>query len=116
MCAIAGILKLEFNKGIVDRMLATMLRRGPDDTGMFAQPEICMLHTRLAVMDPARGHFDVITKFSLMPEADDAYRTIAADALKEVLKICPYIEMNTGAISRGWRKTPYPASYLLDVV
>ena len=55
MCAIAGILKLEFNKGIVDRMLATMLRRGPDDTGMFAQPEICMLHTRLAVMDPARG-------------------------------------------------------------
>jgi asparagine synthase (glutamine-hydrolysing) len=36
-------------------MLATMLRRGPDDTGMFAQPEICMLHTRLAVMDPARG-------------------------------------------------------------
>ena len=55
MCAIAGILKLEFNKGIVDKMLATMLRRGPDDTGMFAQPEVCLLHTRLAVMDPARG-------------------------------------------------------------
>ena len=55
MCAIAGILKLEFNKGIVDKMLATMLRRGPDDTGMFAQPEVCLLHTRLAIMDPARG-------------------------------------------------------------
>ena len=55
MCAIAGILKLEFNKGIVDKMLATMLRRGPDDTGMFAQPEVCMLHTRLAIRDPARG-------------------------------------------------------------
>lgn len=62
------------------------------------------------------GHFDVITKFSLMPEEDDAYRTIAADALKEVLKLCPYIELNTGAISRGWRKTPYPAAYLLEVV
>ena len=62
------------------------------------------------------GHFDVITKFSLMPEEDDAYRAIAADTLKEVLKICPYIEMNSGAISRGWRKTPYPGSYLLEVV
>ncbi len=62
------------------------------------------------------GHFDVITKFSLMPEEDDAYRAIAADTLKEVLKICPYIELNTGAISRGWRKTPYPAAYLLKVV
>jgi len=55
MCAIAGILKLEFNKAVIDRMLSTMVRRGPDDTGMFAQPEICMLHTRLAVMDPDRG-------------------------------------------------------------
>lgn len=55
MCAIAGILKLEFNKAVIDQMLATMVRRGPDDTGMFAQPEVCMLHTRLAVMDPERG-------------------------------------------------------------
>lgn len=55
MCAIAGILKLEFNKAVIDRMLSTMVRRGPDDTGMFAQPEVCMLHTRLAVMDPVRG-------------------------------------------------------------
>ena len=55
MCAIAGILKLEFNKAVIDRMLSTMVRRGPDDTGMFAQPEVCMLHTRLAVMDPDRG-------------------------------------------------------------
>ena len=62
------------------------------------------------------GHFDVITKFSLMPEEDDGYRKIATEALKEILKHCPYLEMNTGAISRGWRKTPYPAAYLLDAV
>ncbi len=55
MCAIAGILKLEFNKAVIDKMLSTMVRRGPDGTGMFAQPEICMLHTRLAVMDPQNG-------------------------------------------------------------
>ena len=62
------------------------------------------------------GHFDVITKFSLMPENEDAYRQIAESALKEILRHCPYLEMNTGAISRGWRKTPYPAAYLLDAI
>jgi len=62
------------------------------------------------------GHFDVITKFSLMPEEEEAYRQIAGSALKEVLKHCPYVEMNTGGISRGWRKTPYPGPYLLDTL
>ena len=62
------------------------------------------------------GHFDVITKFSIMPEDDDAYRQIAASALKEILKHCSYVEMNTGAIAKGWRKTPYPECYLLDTL
>lgn len=62
------------------------------------------------------GHFDVITKFSLMPEEEEAYRQIAVSALKEVLKHCPYVEMNTGGISRGWRKTPYPGAYLLQTL
>ena len=62
------------------------------------------------------GHFDVITKFGLMPEEDEAYRKIARDALKRILKTCPYIEMNTGAISRGVRTVPYPCDYLLDTI
>ena len=62
------------------------------------------------------GHFDVITKFSLMPEADEGYRKVAREALERAIAACPYIEMNTGAIARGWRKNPYPCSYLLDTV
>lgn len=62
------------------------------------------------------GHFDLITKFSLIPEEDKRYQEIAREALKEVIKTCPYIEMNTGAISRGWRTTPYPGAYLLDTL
>ena len=62
------------------------------------------------------GHFDVITKFSLMPEEDERYRAVAREALARAIAACPYIEMNTGAISRGWRKNPYPCSYLLDTV
>jgi len=60
------------------------------------------------------GHFDVITKFSLMPEATDRYRRIAADALKQILAVCPYLEVNTGAIARGLKKLPYPSDYLLE--
>lgn len=62
------------------------------------------------------GHFDVITKFSLMPEEDPRYQQIAGQALERVLKTCPYIEMNTGAISRGVRKIPYPRAELLEII
>ncbi|MBE5972097.1 MAG: PHP domain-containing protein [Lachnoclostridium sp.] len=62
------------------------------------------------------GHFDVLTKFSLMPEDDERYREIAEKALRRIVKTCPYIEVNTGAIARGWRSTPYPADYLLKTL
>lgn len=62
------------------------------------------------------AHFDVITKFSLMPENDERYRAIARKALRRILNTCPYMEVNTGAIARGWRKTPYPADYLLQTL
>lgn len=62
------------------------------------------------------GHFDVITKFSLMPESDERYRDLARNALRRIIKTCPYIEVNTGAIARGWRKIPYPADYLLQTL
>ena len=60
------------------------------------------------------GHFDVITKFSYMPEKDPRYQEIAADALEKVVKVCPYIEVNTGAIARKCRTTPYPAKFLME--
>lgn len=62
------------------------------------------------------GHFDVITKFSIMPEEDDRYLQIAEDALKQIIKTCPYIEINTGAVARGIRKLPYPGDYLWDII
>lgn len=60
------------------------------------------------------GHFDVITKFSFMPEEDPRYQKIAANALEEIVKVCPYIEVNTGAIARKCRTAPYPARFLLE--
>lgn len=63
------------------------------------------------------GHFDLITKFNedgrLFDENDPRYQSAALDALACIAKKCPRFEINTGAISRGWRSAPYPAPFLL---
>ena len=55
MCAISGIIGLEAGEGTVKRMLATMARRGPDGSGVCREKGAVLLHTRLAVIDPAGG-------------------------------------------------------------
>ena len=55
MCAIAGILRLRYNESIIQKMLRTMHRRGPDGNGVAMTAGCCLLHTRLAVIDPAGG-------------------------------------------------------------
>lgn len=62
------------------------------------------------------GHFDLINKFSLFDEEDPLYQKLAREALDELVKCVPFIEVNTGAISRGYRNTPYPASFLFPVL
>lgn len=60
------------------------------------------------------GHFDLITKFiEREPLFDTAHpRYIAAwkKAADELLQSGVPFEINTGAISRGWRTTPYPSA------
>ena len=60
-----------------------------------------------------QGHFDVISKFGLFDDGDAAYEKIALEALDAVLDRVPYIEVNTGAVYRGLRQTPFPAPFLL---
>ena len=55
MCAIAGILGLNVPEGIAEAMLDTMKRRGPDGRGVFREEDVCLLHTRLAIIDPRGG-------------------------------------------------------------
>lgn len=56
MCAIAGMIGLDHEPVLQNKMLATMTRRGPDDTGVYASGPCALLHTRLAVIDPEGGH------------------------------------------------------------
>ena len=55
MCAIAGILDLYADDGIIDAMLRTMQRRGPDGKGHYTAGQKHLLHTRLSIVDPSGG-------------------------------------------------------------
>lgn len=63
------------------------------------------------------GHIDLITKFeekeSLIDQDHPGYRAAALDALHAADPKETLLEVNTGAMSRGYRSVPYPALFLL---
>ncbi|MBQ6221816.1 MAG: histidinol-phosphatase [Solobacterium sp.] len=64
------------------------------------------------------GHFDLITKYNendrLFRTDDEFYRTCVRDALDVLIPENRIFEVNSGAISRGYRKTPYPQKWILE--
>ncbi len=63
------------------------------------------------------GHFDLLTKFDeknppLFPDSP-GYREIWQKAADKLIAAGKVFEINTGAISRGLRTTPYPAEEIL---
>lgn len=63
------------------------------------------------------GHLDLVTKFNeqtpLIDESDSRYLDPAMAALECAVKKDMIFEVNTGAIARGYRKTPYPRPVFL---
>ena len=55
MCAIAGILDLPSTPAVIEKMLSTMKRRGPDENAVFREKTCNLLHSRLCVIDPDNG-------------------------------------------------------------
>ena len=55
MCAIAGILGPRSDDAVQARLISTMQRRGPDGNGCYCWEDLTLLHTRLAIIDPAGG-------------------------------------------------------------
>lgn len=72
---------------------------------------------------PTRGKFDIIGHFDLITKNCDKtflfdmdskeYLSYAFEAIDALRGKIPLFEVNTGAIARGYRKTPYPAIPLL---
>ena len=55
MCAISGVLGLKAPDTVLQKMLATMHRRGPDEQGFFRSGDTALLHARLPILDPDGG-------------------------------------------------------------
>ena len=63
------------------------------------------------------GHFDLLTKFDekygFFDETAPRYVDAAMNALEALVRAEKIFEVNTGAIARGWRASPYPSRFLL---
>lgn len=76
--------------------------------------EVCRMASR---KPDILGHIDLITKFNedggFFDEENPRYRAAALDALHAADPKETLLEINTGAMSRGYRTAPYPAIFLL---
>ena len=64
------------------------------------------------------GHMDLVTKFierepDMFDTTDPEYRAAAVRAAEALVGKVKFFEINTGAISRGYRSTPYPDAFIL---
>lgn len=63
------------------------------------------------------GHYDLITRYHdtqpLFDWNDKAYRNAAIEAAEALAGRVPLFELNTGAVCRGNRTTPYPQDFII---
>lgn len=72
---------------------------------------------------PQYGRFDIIAHFDLITkhcerecffdQRSKEYQWIAVEAAEQLAGKIPYFEINTGAMARGYRTTPYPDLFLI---
>src|SRR5213594_3158598 len=90
MCGIAGIYKL---KGLVDtnllqKMIAPLAHRGPDENGVYADSHVGLAHARLSILDLAAGRQPMSDSF------EDVWVTFNGE-------IFNYLELREELISKG---------------
>ena len=78
-------------------------------------------YEQLAHMDfDIVGHIDLISKFNrggaMFDEQDERYLAAARRAVDVLVPKGVLFEINTGAISRGYRDAPYPATPIYDYI
>lgn len=82
----------------------------------FAVEATVAQHTKCDII----GHFDLLTKFNektpMFDENHPRYIAAVDKALAELLKSNAIFEINTGAMSKGYRTTPYPSESILKKI
>ena len=104
--------------GPAEKLLAYVNECCGGDGLEMARQYFSMLRDYVCETDPAIiGHFDLVRKnnavLRLYDEDSPAYRAAALDALRTMRETNALLEVNTGAIARGYLDTPYPAPFLL---
>jgi len=118
MLPLAGNPSVDESAEATARTLATHF--GGDTDAMaemyFAELEKVALEPRAAIV----GHFDLLTKFDeshhFFDENSLRYQRAAERAMEKLVKAGKIFEINTGAISRGYRSTPYPSAKWLKLL
>ena len=101
-----------------ERTAEIVARHYGGDALAFAEDYFALVGQVLSVTG-ARivGHLDLIRKFDedgeIFGETHPRYRASALGALDALCPLDPIFEINTGAMARGTRKTPYPSLPLL---
>src|SRR6266536_1566342 len=93
MCGIAGYLRFDdqpAQRDRVERMLATLHHRGPDDTGVFIDGPVALAAARLSIIDVAGGHQPL--------SIADSGITVAQNG-----EIYNYVELQRELVSKGAR-------------
>jgi asparagine synthase (glutamine-hydrolysing) len=92
MCGIAGIYggSRGTERADVERMVAALHHRGPDDLGIHASPALTMGMSRLSIIDVASGHQPIAS--------EDGAVTVVCNG-----EIYNHEELRTGLESRGHR-------------
>jgi histidinol-phosphatase (PHP family) len=66
------------------------------------------------------GHFDLVSKFNeggrLFDEGDPRYREAWKAAVDRIMRTCRVFEINTGAMKRCGRSTPYPSPEIREYI
>lgn len=89
MCSIAGKINLQRDlrddKGTFLRIQNTLLKRGPDDKGVFTEKHASLIHTRLAVIDIENGRQPMEIEHYIIVYNGELYNT---EELRAQLKNC----------------------------
>lgn len=108
------IMPIDYNRGILEAMYESWY--GSDFSALAKEYYASVIAMKDWEEVDIIGHLDLITKYnedeSFVRFDDPSYVRYACDAI-DALAGVKILEVNTGAIARGTRKTPYPYQNLL---
>ena len=121
MCGFTGFTKAseiaETDK-VLTSMMERIVHRGPDSEGRYIDDDIAMGFRRLSIIDITdSGDQPIFNEDgSLFDTEDPRYIAAWKASADRLLKAGVPFEINTGAMSKGYRSEPYPAKPIRDYI